>query len=393
MKNENKLDQLFKKGLEDPEIPFNELDWIKMADKLDASAPKKVRPLWLYTAVSAAAALLLVLFWFLSNNDLAVQKKINHNVKAKSKPATIDTKSPDTNEAPLAKSKEPDLKVSEAPSSAQSMDYLPISPSMKTPEAASTERPMLADVKMPELLANRRFAANSPGIGLSIPNNGHILSTSKPKEQDIKDVIKKIDNATPGKLVLSILAAPDITNTKLSIGKKVSSNFGLLLTYPISKKLSVTSGAIYARKLYDYGGTGPSAYGIAGAPWQVDADCYVIDVPINLNYQVFKKKNISISVNSGLSSYFMLKEKYNYIKVEADGTSKLTALEFNNQNKHILGVANIAVSFDHKVNRNLSIGVQPFYKVPLTGIGYYDSDLKSKGVAFSISLSPFGKKK
>jgi hypothetical protein len=191
MKNENKLDQLFKKGLEDPEIPFNELDWIKMADKLDASAPEKVRPLWRYTAISAAAALFLLLFWFLSNNDLAIQKKTNHHVKSKSKPATIDKKSPETTEAPLAKSKEQGQKLSATPSNPESKDFVSIGPSMKIPDAASTEQPMLADVKLPQLFGNDQSGANPLSLGLTIPDNDHIPVPAKTAEQDIKDVIKK----------------------------------------------------------------------------------------------------------------------------------------------------------------------------------------------------------
>ena len=54
MKKEDDIDQLFKKGLEEPDIPFNELDWNKMAAKLDASKTSKDRSLWYAMAGIAA---------------------------------------------------------------------------------------------------------------------------------------------------------------------------------------------------------------------------------------------------------------------------------------------------------------------------------------------------
>ncbi|WP_449436786.1 hypothetical protein [Pedobacter steynii] len=40
MEKDNGIDKLFRDGLNDPEIPFNELDWAKMEQKLDAKAKK-----------------------------------------------------------------------------------------------------------------------------------------------------------------------------------------------------------------------------------------------------------------------------------------------------------------------------------------------------------------
>jgi hypothetical protein len=89
----------------------------------------------------------------------------------------------------------------------------------------------------------------------------------------------------------------------------------------------------------------------------------------------------------------MLKEKYKYRNTGPDGVEQTTALEINNQNQHIFGVANLSISVDRKVSDKVSIGVQPFLKLPLTGIGYYDYNLRSRGIAVSLSVKPFGTKK
>jgi len=60
-------------------------------------------------------------------------------------------------------------------------------------------------------------------------------------------------------------------------------------------------------------------------------------------------------------------------------------------NQHYLGIANIGVEFQHKINNNLSISAKPFMKIPLTDIGYGNSRLSSTGVAVSVNMNLFRK--
>lgn len=395
MKKDNEIDRLFKRGMDDPDIPFNALDWEKMAEKLAASENRKRRSLWIYTGAGIAAALLVVLFLFLSDQTTSVDPHKDFN--AKTNPGTIDKKS-----APLHPMKPSDEK--------KKLDILPSQPYAKNtrrsvlqanlqlnrPTIVSSDKeiPMLNGVAQPQIRSNIDLKEKDKDLPMGlelVQQNGQIVAAEQKADRKVVNV--KNFGRRPGKLTLSLLAAPDVTDSRTSIGTKISANFGLLVTYPISKKLSVSSGAVYARKLYDYGGTLGSAYGGSARPWALNADCFVIDVPVNVNYQLLTKKNYSVSVNSGLSSYFMLKEKYKYRNTGPDGVEQTTALEINNQNQHIFGVANLSISVDRKVSDKVSIGVQPFLKLPLTGIGYYDYNLRSRGIAVSLSIKPFGAKK
>jgi hypothetical protein len=195
-------------------------------------------------------------------------------------------------------------------------------------------------------------------------------------------------------LILSAMAAPDMSFAKSSKPSKVSSNVGVLATYAFGTKFSMTSGAIYSRKFYNSGGGAPwgnTGY-VPGSDWQVSADCNVLDIPLNVNYKIFNQKKLSVSLNTGLSSYFMLKEKYQFTTGQG-AAEKVTNLEIDNQNQHLFGIANVSVSFDHQLTPSVSVGVQPFAKLPLTGIGYGDASLKSAGVSFSLNIGLFPAKK
>jgi len=115
----------------------------------------------------------------------------------------------------------------------------------------------------------------------------------------------------------------------------------------------------------------------------------VLDIPLNLNFKVFEGKRNSIAVSTGLSSYLMLKEKYSYTY---NSTYPGPAdYEVRNQNQHYLGIANLGVAIQHKINNKFSISARPFIKIPLTDIGYGNSKLSSTGVAVSVNMNLFKK--
>eukprot|EP01118_Nematostelium_gracile_P011595 TRINITY_DN4142_c0_g1_i1.p1 TRINITY_DN4142_c0_g1~~TRINITY_DN4142_c0_g1_i1.p1 ORF type:complete len:397 (-),score=31.91 TRINITY_DN4142_c0_g1_i1:97-1287(-) len=395
MKKEHNIDQLFKKGMEDLEIPFNELDWQKMAQKLAASEARKTTPLWIYAGAGVAAALLLLLFIFLADQNQPTQKRQHTKVKTNPKPGTDAIQPAIEKLAPALE------KVAHKPEALAKQE-----PSLKQPSAAgldamslkvgatplSAAQPMLLSVKPTLLNTQKHDRKQQIALVLNKPNPTSMRTTPEASTRESQAKSAVLEQAgNRGKLTFTFLAAPDITDSKTSVGTKISSNLGLLLTYPLSKKMSISTGAIYARKLYDYGGN-VATVGQANLPWSLNADCYVIDVPVNVNYQILSKKNYSITLNSGVSSYFMLKEKYKFSSTDAAGVTQQSMLELNNQNKHLLGIANISVSIERKVSDKVSVGIQPFIKLPLTGIGYYDYNLRSRGVALSLSIKPFGSK-
>lgn len=481
MGKENDIDQLFKRGLDDPEIPFNELDWEKMARKLDAvEEPKKRRivPLWIFTASGIAAALAVFLFWIFSspvqtgqhmakNSDAhpTVKPNIKTGVPAELPAVTNDSlktvqpglpnesiadNDPTVTGDHLNDIKTP-VKGTKNTTTQTKAPSAPINPSTGINRSAAAN-PLMAGI-IPAA-GNRPAAGNKPvqtGINTPVTSNpvqyppvqnpvrtkeemsasvpvkqtppqkqtvpvkpivpltesqileqkANALANSKDpfarKNSDIeRSVQKKMDEvlARQHNLILSAMAAPDVSTVPSGTSAKISTNVGALATYALGSKFSVTSGAVYAKKYYNSTGTYASVTnpGTTG-DWEVKADCNVLDIPLNVNYKVLNKKSLSVSVNTGLSSYFMLKEKYQYVTQIPGQDQQVKNAEFDNQNQHIFGIANVSVSFDHQISDNLSIGVQPFAKLPLTGIGNNKVDLRSTGVSFSLNIGLFPSKK
>jgi hypothetical protein len=187
-------------------------------------------------------------------------------------------------------------------------------------------------------------------------------------------------------LVLSVLTAPDLNGVGSSFSNtQVGSTSGLMLSVGLTHRLTVSTGALYAKKPYsaDFSQY-TTAYPFKSQPSNVYADCRVLDIPINIDYRLYSKGRNMIAVGTGLSSYFMLRENYRFDYGNTPGKAS-TNFDIKNQNQHILGVLNLNATYQRRINEKFGLNVQPYMKLPLTNIGYGRVDLQSTGVAVGVS--------
>jgi hypothetical protein len=397
------IDQLFKDGLSEPDIPFNELDWENMAAKLDQQVSRRRRKTWLLWSSAAAAVLLVALFSIFLTPDAKVEQHPEKNVVKTGERKGGQGASEKTMEGGY-----PEKEVRDEDRPSEGKSPLALSERVNRPALAGSIVRSGADEysagglnpsgvgAIPLVPAQPANTRNDilPDLALMQPVAGQAPAGEKyaAVERSVKKKMKT-DQARPQQVILSAIVAPDLSYAKSAVGSKVSSNFGLLATYEFHPRLSVTSGAVYANKYYNSSGDAAAGYGFDGHSLQINAVCNVIDIPVNVNYKLLNRKAFSLSLNTGLSSYIMLKEKYDYVYSEEGYAESTVSMEIKNQNRHMFGVANVSLSFDRKISPNLSIGVQPFMKLPLTGIGYGNADLRSTGVSFSLNMGLFPGKK
>lgn len=362
MKDEHNLDKLFREGLDEIDTPFHEPDWAEMSKKLDQQDQKPKFPLW-WSLCAAAAASILIFFIFFNTS------KNNHTVSRVEKNQSLVSPKSNPADTFVHHDEEQLLVKSQAPVVADQHALI-----KRSDSAIRNLQPVLSKVVIDGEGINSVSLAQLKTDGL-LPG---ALSNGKPKplEKELRNSI------TPNRLSLTLLAAPDISSTSSSVSNKVSTNFGLMINYALTKKIGVSTGVIYAKKIYDYNGFGTSTSGYSAGPWQVNADCKVLDVPVNINYQVFKKRSLGVNVSAGLSSYIMLNEKYQL----TSGPASTVTNEEVTGNKHFMGIANFSVGVERKVNSRLSLGLQPFLKVPLTGIGKYEGNLSSAGISVLFNI-------
>ncbi|KAA3438817.1 porin family protein [Rufibacter hautae] len=185
---------------------------------------------------------------------------------------------------------------------------------------------------------------------------------------------------------IGLAVAPDFTMVKFKNPDAVSANAGVLLGVPLTEKLSLVSGVVWANKVYS--ANAEDYYFSNGYTYTepVDATCKVIDIPLNLQYKVFGNEKNAFAIQAGLSSYLMLSEEY------SSGGYYPYYNEVSNENQHWFKVQNVSLVYNRILSPAFSFGVEPFVKIPYGGIGDGKVKLTSAGVFFSagyrIKLKP-----
>lgn len=411
-RNLEDVDKLFREGLDSGEdyLTFQEGDWSKLKERLDRNEKRKSAVFWL-SRLSGVAALILLFFairMFLPEDQKPIIQQAevqqNHqNVKVEQK-------------QPIASS---EVKIKE-----EQKQFI-ASPEVKKTvrKTESGSKAFLAQNKPLEEQSSKKQSAVSPSEketpdvdsarveNFSVPKATTVQTVNpeehKPSQQDmVKSADRKQSTAEeplfavnekpndlpepehqPRKLALSVLAAPDYNGVNNLNNASLGNNFGLIVTFEIVKNWSFSTGGIYAKKLYE---TGFSNYNPTKNIWDeyypktVNADCRVLDIPLNISYTFLTGKNTTFSVGSGISSYIMLREDYRFSYVENDSNT-LTAYHVVNENQHWLSVLNLQATFEQRLNSRFSIGLQPYMKIPLGNIGFAGVKLQSLGMAANLS--------
>jgi hypothetical protein len=428
---ENSIDKLFSQGLSDPgsNAQYREEDWSDMEALLDQKKPNtKVRTLMILVS-TIAAMLLLVFSWIYLSTNTKTTNKTPQVVKSKPqvqknsgkygppvqqladlKSSTLSANHNSMNSAnELSRKSKSFFTLSAAKGgrktagvdvdgTKQPVTTLPAYDSDAKPEA------LKATVSKPDTTVTANIAKtdniilNKADALVNVTPADTVATNKKQELVSVMDDVRpnkkagKTRSASGGatvafkpRLALSLIASPDVNSVKGVSPNKIGTNAGLLLTVGVTRKWSVSTGMIYADKPYVTDFTNyATAYKFDTNPQSVTASCTVLDIPLNIGYQVYSKGANKFSIGTGLSSYIMLRENYTFNYADAN-TGEPATYNIRNSNQHILGILNLNATYQRAISSKLGLGVQPYYKVPLTGIGYGKVGLKSAGVAVGVT--------
>ena len=402
--NEKEVDDLFKSKLEDPvdQAAYREEDWVAL-EKMLGKRQRNKGIIYLLPVLSGVAALLLLFWGWWAFRQQAVPHKskisleaANHvkqtntgtNGGAKRQPANQNTKIPlpeniaanrnGSNGGSGTKS----LLTSSAAATRRTAGSEPTETGKRTVAGNTQGETLLASMPSADFMPEQITAqpVNTPALiaksniaGAALPPNKTAITRVKPQA------------SYRPQLALTVLAAPDINGVGSFQQSKVGTNFGLQFSVGVSRKLTITTGTFYSVKPYimafeNY----HTPYHFQVAPTNVTADCRMLDIPLNIGYQFYNKRQNKISVGTGLSSYIMLHEnyKFNYADVYAYGPVQYTV---PNSNKYFLGVLNLNATYERRLNSKVGLTVEPYLKLPLTNIGYSQVRLQTTGVAVGLT--------
>lgn len=176
------------------------------------------------------------------------------------------------------------------------------------------------------------------------------------------------------------LASPDFSSIGFGPTASAGSNYALLVEYQFSKRWSVSSGAIRSFKKYsskeEVVYSGYTADELHGA-------CRILDIPLNVYYQIKPGSRTSFFIGAGLSSYIMLTENYTYT-VNTYYGNRYYSSGVERENNEWFKILNLSLGVQYQLGSKFFLQAEPFIKAPLAGVGEGDVKLSSLGVFFGL---------
>ncbi|GAA4094371.1 hypothetical protein [Mucilaginibacter panaciglaebae] len=416
MKKEQSIDDIFKHSLQDPvnEPAFRESDWDNFENMLE-QGKHRGKVFWLPVLGSVAAVLLAFFGWWLfaPQADTTVQNKqqvaVNKTTRAQAPAAATHQQQVVVNSQPAAHpTPSSNAKAANAPAIEKS-----------TAQPTRVQRQYLAGLNKANGAAssngkkqrldapafNNNLAADSTRSYLAIAplSTGAITINdisganpevlTKPSRTGINAVAiaspaqsakTKTSIAFKPQYALSVLAASEVNGVGSFQSTSPGTNVGLLFTVGV-KKFFVSTGATYSTKPYSLPFSAyHTAYKFRYDPQTVTADCRVLDIPINVGYQLLNKSGNKIGIGTGISSYIMMHEsyKYDYGDTPYPGPSSYAV---KGKGKYFFSIMNLQASYERKVNSKVGLSLTPYLKLPLSDIGYSQVKVQTFGVAVGLN--------
>jgi len=150
------------------------------------------------------------------------------------------------------------------------------------------------------------------------------------------------------------------------------------------KRFTISTGATYDAK--QYMGDFPqyhTSYQFPTAPVSVIGNCKMFDIPLNIDYRIINGYRNKISIGTGISSYLMLHESYQYNYAEyATGPARYNV---PNPDKYLFSIVNLQATYERQISSTVGIALQPYLKLPLSGVGASQIRLQSTGLALGLT--------
>ncbi|MEB2783053.1 hypothetical protein [Algoriphagus persicinus] len=413
-RSDKELDDILRKISDSAQIPFSEEDWGEMRARLDqASTPP---PSWFgrkglgWAGVILMTVLISIVSWnYLRENQDADQHTSTNEIH----PQLSGLSSGDSEfEKNQAKDHSALASISPIKSDASALwteastAISPVYSQTQISEGIMKEQ-TIQEQKLwkPEsmngllIISDSKIRQNRPllwqvnqvpfsDVGVSLPQK-IAIQTRKTRETNTNlEVVKeKGKSRFTGEFNLSIQAAPDLSGIKLNQFGKAGQAIGIGAEYFLRPRLSIASGVFYSFKPYSSDEGYKLSYG--KQPDRVIGECGILDIPFNLRFYPIEGRLQRVFASVGLSSYLMLKEYYKleYLNT-GTGYPYSKELEVSGVNNHFFGVVNFSVGYERKLGNKLSVQVEPYFKVPITGVGEGDISLKSTGLFVGLKFYP-----
>jgi hypothetical protein len=220
-------------------------------------------------------------------------------------------------------------------------------------------------------------------------------TTSK---NEAKTVVKKKEEKVPSKFFITAGSAIDASFVHINSIETAKVMAGIGFGYVINKRFALQTGfyaghKIYSAKKQDYNLKNYN-FPYANNIQNINADCYVYEVPLTLRYNVTNHRKSNWFTTAGISSLFMKTENYDvYYNYGPNTPTHMVKWAYADQNNHLFSILTMSFGYEATIRKNIFFSAEPYYKLPLGGVGEGEVKLSSLGLQLGVRYQFMKKKK
>jgi hypothetical protein len=217
------------------------------------------------------------------------------------------------------------------------------------------------------------------------------VNVTAPAAKDTTAKAKAKTQPTTKHFYAGVFGSPDLSTVKMQSVKGVGSTFGILFGYTFNGgHWAIETGASVDRKKYYTDGEyfSTKEVHLPANAWLTDVDgvCYMWEIPLNVRYNFNPGAKTSWFATAGFSTYLMSHEKYAY-GLEWSGSSGVYDSTWNihKPSQYPFSIINLSAGFEQRLGKIGNLRVEPYVRLPLTGLGMGKLPIMSAGVNIGIT--------
>jgi hypothetical protein len=188
---------------------------------------------------------------------------------------------------------------------------------------------------------------------------------------------------------VGMLVGSDMSNVNFQGSDRMGLNFGISVGYRFNKRWQINTGLIHTKKYYQARGKDfhpPKGYWTDYVKLDLVAgNCSMWEIPLNVRYDLSLTRKGSWFISSGLSTYLMQQEDYDY-HYWSNGNFYTRHKGYPSSEKSILGILNFSGGFEKNFTPHVSVQIEPYMRIPLKGVGFGNMQMNSFGTNFILKF-------
>jgi hypothetical protein len=217
-----------------------------------------------------------------------------------------------------------------------------------------------------------------------------VVTHAEQENEQMPEKGERQNNTAFSRWNIAISFAPDFSTTELDRYSAPGDAFGITAGFNITRRVSITTGVLKTSKQYEGYGSEyqpPAGYwerrtnGIV--PDEVKGNCTVLEFPVNIQYQLNNGVRNKWFAAVGISSYYMLDEAYHY-QFEEPNPGAAASWSSDEPSSYAFSVGQVSAAYERQLSPSISIGIEPFLKIPFAGIGWTNIELFTTGAYFNV---------